>query len=312
MKYLCLAGGVALNCVGNGRLLREGPFEDIWVQPAAGDAGGALGAALFTWYQLLEKPRTAKAEDCMEGSYLGPEPRDAATRSFLEKEKAKFRHFADEERLCEEVAGLIASEKVVGWVSGRMEFGPRALGARSILGDARSETMQTQMNVKIKFRESFRPFAPSVMEEKAPEWFGMERGHRSPYMLIVAPLLQQHRQGASLTGATGLDRVKERRSSLPAITHVDYSARLQTVAGNTRYRKLLEAFEKKTGTPMIINTSFNVRGEPIVCTAEEAYRCFLNTDMDALVIGNFLLLKEANASASAEARAKYLQKFELD
>ena len=312
MKYLCLAGGVALNCVGNGRLLREGPFEDIWVQPAAGDAGGALGAALFTWYQLLEKPRTAKAEDSMEGSYLGPEPRDAATRSFLEKEKAKFRHFADEERLCEEVAGLIASEKVVGWVSGRMEFGPRALGARSILGDARSETMQTQMNVKIKFRESFRPFAPSVMEEKAPEWFGMERGHRSPYMLIVAPLLQKHRQGASLTGATGLDRVKERRSSLPAITHVDYSARLQTVAGNTRYRKLLEAFEKKTGTPMIINTSFNVRGEPIVCTAEEAYRCFLNTDMDALVIGNFLLLKEANASASAEARAKYLQKFELD
>lgn len=312
MKYLCLAGGVALNCVGNGRLLREGPFEDIWVQPAAGDAGGALGAALFTWYQLLEKPRTAKAEDSMEGSYLGPEPRDAATRSFLEKEKAKFRHFADEERLCEEVAGLIASEKVVGWVSGRMEFGPRALGARSILGDARSETMQTQMNVKIKFRESFRPFAPSVMEEKAPEWFGMERRHRSPYMLIVAPLLQKHRQGASLTGATGLDRVKERRSSLPAITHVDYSARLQTVAGNTRYRKLLEAFEKKTGTPMIINTSFNVRGEPIVCTAEEAYRCFLNTDMDALVIGNFLLLKEANASASAEARAKYLQKFELD
>jgi carbamoyltransferase len=312
MKYLCLAGGVALNCVGNGRLLREGPFEDIWVQPAAGDAGGALGAALFTWYQLLEKPRTAKAEDSMEGSYLGPEPRDAATRSFLEKEKAKFRHFADEERLCEEVAGLIASEKVVGWVSGRMEFGPRALGARSILGDARSETMQTQMNVKIKFRESFRPFAPSVMKEKAPEWFGMERGHRSPYMLIVAPLLQQHRQGASLTGATGLDRVKERRSSLPAITHVDYSARLQTVAGNTLYRKLLEAFEKKTKTPMIINTSFNVRGEPIVCTAEEAYRCFLDTEMDALVIGNFLLLKEENAAASAEARGKYLQKFELD
>jgi carbamoyltransferase len=312
MKYLCLAGGVALNCVGNGRLLREGPFEDIWVQPAAGDAGGALGAALFTWYQLLEKPRTAKAEDSMEGSYLGPEPRDAATRSFLEKEKAKFRHFADEERLCEEVAGLIASEKVVGWVSGRMEFGPRALGARSILGDARSETMQTQMNVKIKFRESFRPFAPSVMEEKAPEWFGIEKRHRSPYMLVVAPVLEKHRQKASGKGDTGLDRVKEKRSSLPAITHVDYSARLQTVKGDTPYRKLLEAFEKKTGSPVIINTSFNVRGEPIVCTAEEAYRCFLNTDMDALVIGNFLLLKEANASASAEARAKYLQKFELD
>jgi carbamoyltransferase len=312
MKYLCLAGGVALNCVGNGRLLREGPFEDIWVQPAAGDAGGALGAALFTWYQLLEKPRTAKAEDSMEGSYLGPEPRDVATRSFLEKEKAKFRHFADEDRLCEEVAGLIASEKVVGWVSGRMEFGPRALGARSILGDARSEKMQTQMNVKIKFRESFRPFAPSVMEEKAADWFGIEKRHRSPYMLVVAPVLEKHRHKASGNGATGLDRVKEKRSTLPAITHVDYSARLQTVGGSTRYRKLLEAFERKTGSPVIINTSFNVRGEPIVCTAEEAYRCFLNTDMDALVIGNFLLLKEANASASAEARAKYLQKFELD
>jgi len=248
----------------------------------------------------------------MEGSYLGPEPQDDSTRAFLEREKAKFRHISDEERLCEEVAGLIAAEKVVGWVSGRMEFGPRALGARSILGDARSEKMQTQMNVKIKFRESFRPFAPSVMEEKAPEWFGIEKRHRSPYMLIVAPVLEKHRQGGSRNGASSLDRVKERRSSLPAITHVDYSARLQTVNGNTRYRKLLEAFERKTGSPVIINTSFNVRGEPIVCTAEEAYRCFLNTDMDALVIGNFLLLKEENAAASAEARAKYLQKFELD
>jgi len=312
MKHLCLAGGVALNCVGNGRLLREGPFEDIWVQPASGDAGGALGAALFTWHQLLEKPRTAKAEDMMEGSYLGPEPEDDSTRTFLAKEGAKFRHIPDEGRLCDEVAGLIASEKVVGWVSGRMEFGPRALGARSILGDARSEKMQTQMNVKIKFRESFRPFAPSVIEEKAPDWFGIERRHRSPYMLIVAPVLEKHRQAVGGNGASGLDRVKERRSSLPAITHVDYSARLQTVQGNSRYRKLLEAFERKTGSPVIINTSFNVRGEPIVCTAEEAYRCFLNTDMDALVIGNFLLLKEENASASAEARAKYLQKFELD
>ena len=312
MKHLCLAGGVALNCVGNGKLLREGPFEDIWVQPASGDAGGALGAALFTWYQLLEKPRTAKAEDFMEGSYLGPEPEDAATRMFLESQGAKFRHLPDEGRLCEEVAGLIASEKVVGWVKGRMEFGPRALGARSILGDARSEKMQTQMNVKIKFRESFRPFAPSVMEEKAAEWFGIEKRHRSPYMLVVAPVLEKHRQKESGNGAIGLDRVKERRSSLPAITHVDYSARLQTVGGNGKYRKLLEAFERKTGSPVIINTSFNVRGEPIVCTAEEAYRCFLNTDMDALVVGNFLLLKEENAAASAEARAKYLKTFELD
>ena len=312
MKHLCLAGGVALNCVGNGKLLREGPFEDLWVQPASGDAGGALGAALFTWYQLLEKPRTVKAEDSMEGSYLGPEPDDGSTRSFLEREGAKFRHFSELGSLCEEVAGLIASEKVVGWVNGRMEFGPRALGARSILGDARSGKMQTQMNVKIKFRESFRPFAPSVMEEKAAEWFGIEKRHRSPYMLVVAPVLEKHRQKESGNGAIGLDRVKERRSSLPAITHVDYSARLQTVGGNGKYRKLLEAFERKTGSPVIINTSFNVRGEPIVCTAEEAYRCFLNTDMDALVVGNFLLLKEENAAASAEARAKYLQKFELD
>jgi len=201
---------------------------------------------------------------------------------------------------------------VVGWVDGRMEFGPRALGSRSILGDARSEKMQTQMNVKIKFRESFRPFAPSVMEEKAPEWFEIDSRHRSPYMLIVAPVLQKHRLGSPRNGATGLDRVKERRSSLPAITHVDYSARLQTVHGKTRYRKLLEAFERKTGSPVIINTSFNVRGEPIVCTAEEAYRCFLNTDMDALVIGSFLLLKEENAAACADARAKYLKNFELD
>ena len=248
----------------------------------------------------------------MDGSYLGPEPEDASTRVFLEKEGAKFRHLSDESQLCDEVAALIAAEKIVGWVNGRMEFGPRALGARSILGDARSEKMQTQMNVKIKFRESFRPFAPSVMEEKAADWFGIERRHRSPYMLIVAPVLEKHRQAGSRDGATGLDRVKERRSALPAITHVDYSARLQTVGGNTRYRKLLEAFERKTGSPVIINTSFNVRGEPIVCTPEEAYRCFLNTDMDALVIGNFLLLKEENAAASAEARARYLKTFELD
>jgi len=210
------------------------------------------------------------------------------------------------------VADLIASEKVVGWVNGRMEFGPRALGARSILGDARSEKMQTQMNVKIKFRESFRPFAPSVIEEKAPEWFAIDRKHRSPYMLVVAPVLEKHRENLNGNGKTGLDRVKERRSSLPAITHVDYSARMQTVGQGTRYRKLLEAFERKTGSPVIINTSFNVRGEPIVCTAEEAYRCFLNTDMDALVIGNFLLLKDENAAASGAARAEYLKGFELD
>ena len=312
MKHLCLAGGVALNCVGNGKLLREGPFEDIWVQPASGDAGGALGAALFTWHQLLEKPRNARTEDSMQGSYLGPEPEDQSTRAFLEKDGAKFWHFPDEARLYDEVATLIASEKVVGWVNGRMEFGPRALGARSILGDARSEKMQTQMNVKIKFRESFRPFAPSVIEEKASEWFEIDRKHRSPYMLMVAPVLDKHRENSKGNRKTGLDQVKERRSRLPAITHVDYSARMQTVGQGTRYRKLLEAFERKTGFPVIINTSFNVRGEPIVCTAEEAYRCFLNTDMDALVIGNFLLLKDENAAASGAARAEYLKGFELD
>jgi carbamoyltransferase len=312
MKHLCLAGGVALNCVGNGKILREGPFENIWIQPASGDAGGALGAALFTWHQLLEKPRTPKAEDSMQGSYLGPEPDDESTRAFLEKEKAKFRHIPNETKLCDEVAGLIASEKVVGWVNGKMEFGPRALGARSILGDARSEKMQTQMNVKIKFRESFRPFAPSVLEERAADWFQIDRQHRSPYMLVVAPVLEKHREKSSGNGKTGLDRVKERRSSLPAITHVDYSARMQTVGLGTRYRKLLEAFERKTDSPVFINTSFNVRGEPIVCTAEEAYRCFLNTDMDALVIGNFLLLKEENTSVSGAARAEYLKGFELD
>jgi len=312
MKHLCLAGGVALNCVGNGKLMREGPFEDLWIQPASGDAGGALGAALFVWHQLLEKPRTAKAEDSMHGSYLGPEPEDQTTRAFLKKEGANFRHIPDENGLCDEVAGLIASEKVVGWVNGKMEFGPRALGGRSILGDARSEKMQTQMNVKIKFRESFRPFAPSVLEERASDWFQIDRKHRSPYMLVVAPVLEKHREKATANGKMGLDRVKEKRSSLPAITHVDYSARMQTVGLGTRYRKLLEAFERKTGSSVIINTSFNVRGEPIVCSAEEAYRCFLNTDMDALVIGNFLLLKEENAAASGTARAEYLKGFELD
>jgi carbamoyltransferase len=248
----------------------------------------------------------------MQGSYLGPEPDDESTRAFLEREKAKFRHIPNETKLCDEVAGLIASEKVVGWVNGRMEFGPRALGARSILGEARSEKMQTQMNVKIKFRESFRPFAPSVLEERAADWFQIEHEHRSPYMLVVAPVLGKHRENSNGNGKTGLDRVKERRSCLPAITHVDYSARMQTVGQGTRYRKLLEAFERKTGSPVIINTSFNVRGEPIVCTAEEAYRCFLNTDMDALVIGDFLLLKEENAAASGTARAEYLKGFELD
>jgi carbamoyltransferase len=317
MKHLCLAGGVALNCVGNGRLLREAPFDDIWIQPASGDAGGALGAALFVWHQLLEKPRLMDGRhDRMKGSYLGPRPDRESIRIFLEREAAKFRYIPEELQLCHEVSELLAAGKVVGWVTGKMEFGPRALGARSILGDPRSEVMQSQMNLKIKFRESFRPFAPSVMEDRASAWFEIEETHRSPYMLVVAPLQERHRlepRAGRAADSPVLERVKEKRSSIPAVTHLDYSARLHTVEDNGgRYRKLLEAFEKTTGCPLLINTSFNIRGEPIVCTSEEAYRCFLNTDMDVLVLEDYVLLKEDNQAAGAASRAKYLRSFELD
>jgi len=308
---LCLAGGVALNCVANGRLLREGPFRDIWVQPAAGDAGGSLGAALHVWHHVLGHPRSADGiTDSMQGALLGPVEKPDETEQRLRAAGAVW-HRLDDEPLLERVAELIAQGNVVGWVDARMEFGPRALGSRSILGDARSESMQTQMNVKIKFRESFRPFAPAVLAEHAPEWFDFSHRSSSPYMLMVAPVAP-HRLVPHQRKGGGLDQVKERRSEIPAVTHVDNSARLQTVSGSGRFRQLLEAFARRTGCPVLINTSFNIRGEPIVRTAEEAYRCFLSTDMDALVVGNCLLLKSDNASASADARARYVSSFELD
>jgi carbamoyltransferase len=293
IKNLCLAGGVALNCVANGRLLREGPFENIWIQPAAGDAGGALGVALFIWHQLLDKPRTAAAIDSQAGSLLGPRFTDDEIRAFLESKGARFRHYADDESLCEAVTDLLVAEKVVGWVQGRMEFGPRALGSRSILGDARSSAMQSVMNVKIKFRESFRPFAPAVLRENVHEWFELDE--ESPYMLLVADVQSSRRLPArpETESLWGIDKLNVPRSTVPAITHVDYSARVQTVRreSNPLYYDIIKAFQKRTGCPVIVNTSFNVRGEPIVGAPEDAYRCFMRTDMDVLVLENFVLEK---------------------
>jgi carbamoyltransferase len=314
MKHLCLAGGVALNCVGNGRLLREGPFDSIWIQPAAGDAGGALGVALFIWYQLLENQRAAGDPDGQTGSLLGPRFDDDAIRSFLDSQGARYRHFDDEDALCEHVADLIASEKVIGWLQGRMEFGPRALGCRSILGDARSRRMQSVMNLKIKFRESFRPFAPIVLSERMDEYFEMGGQQDSPYMLLVAPVATEQRLASVDGEAVGLDKLKVCRSEVPAITHVDYSARVQTVDEHRHGRtyKLLKTFDRKTGCPVMINTSFNVRGEPIVCTPEHAYRCFMATNMDVLVLEGYVLLKEEQPSATQHEIDEYLAQFQLD
>jgi len=316
MKNLCMAGGVALNCVGNGVLLREGPFENIWIQPAAGDAGGALGAALFTWYQLLEKPRTTKPRDLQKGSLLGPRFSDEHIRAFLDGRKIPYHRFDDDESLCAFVADLLASEKVAGWVQGRMEFGPRALGSRSIIGDPRSTNMQTVMNVKIKFRESFRPFAPSVLEERVDEFFLMRPREQSPYMLQVAPVQESIRinLNGEADGLFGIDKLKVKRSTLPAITHVDYSARVQTVDPDRhgRYYTLLKAFEKRTGCPVLINTSFNVRGEPIVCTPEDAYRCFMGTNMDVLVLERNVLLRTEQPGGNELRNEEYLAQFKLD
>ncbi len=322
MKNLVLAGGVALNCVANGRLLREGPFESIWIQPAAGDAGGALGAALFVWHQLLDEPRWPGGSDFQKGSFLGPRFGNGDVKRFLNRVEAPARRF-DEVELLDHVARLLAAGKIVGWFQGRMEFGPRALGARSILGDPRSPKMQAAMNVKIKFRESFRPFAPAVLQEHAHEWFGLRPGEESPYMLLVAPVLPRHHtdvspeQQAVMASDPDLRRrVNVVRSTIPAVTHVDYSARVQTVGPehNPRFHALLEAFHEMTGCPVLVNTSFNVRGEPIVCTPEEAYRCFLATDMDALVLEDFVLHKEdlAPEPVHAELRQRYLAQFQLD
>lgn len=314
-RNLCLAGGVALNCVGNGAILRDGCVDGLWIQPAAGDAGGALGTALFIWHQLLGKPRVARPQDSQKGSLLGPRPAEAAIRAFLDRRKASYRYIESEEELVEHVAGLMASEKVVGWVQGRMEFGPRALGSRSILGDARSRAMQSTMNLKIKFRESFRPFAPCVLEERVHEWFEMAPGQPSPYMLLVADVAESKRlPSAANASARGLEKLKEIRSVVPAITHVDWSARVQTVdeARHGRYYRLMKAFERKTGCPVIVNTSFNVRGEPIVCTPEDAYRCFMGTNMDVLVLERFVLLKEEQPGGDKERDEDYLAQFKLD
>jgi carbamoyltransferase len=283
---------VALNCVANGRLLREGPFDDLWIQPAAGDAGGAVGAALAAWHQFLGRPRPLDGNDAMAGSYLGPAFDDDRVRASLDRFGADYVRHEDGD-LADRVAGLLAGGDVVGWFQGRMEFGPRALGARSILGDPRDPDMQSVMNLKIKYRESFRPFAPAVLEEKAGECFDLDRP--SPYMLIVARIRDSLRREppAGEGGLSGIDRLKLPRSTIPAVTHVDLSARVQTVdaATNPRFHDLLSAFAAHTGCPVLINTSFNVRGEPIVCTPDDAYRCFMRTDMDWLVIGNFVLDK---------------------
>jgi carbamoyltransferase len=309
---LVMAGGVALNCVANGRILREGPFDGLWIQPAAGDAGGALGAALFTWYQLLGHPRDNGGRDAQQGSLLGPRYSDEEIRAFLDSVGAVYRHYDDEEKLCDAVAELIATEHVVGHLGGRMEFGPRALGSRSILGDARSPKMQSVMNLKIKFRESFRPFAPSVLQEDAHEWFELEPGQESPYMLLVAPVRESKRKPVD-PAQTGLAKLKQERSRIPAVTHVDFSARVQTVdaARSPRYHGILKRFKERTGCPVIINTSFNVRGEPIVCTPTDAYRCFMATNMDALVLERYVLLKQDQPDAEIDREA-YLAEFELD
>lgn len=316
MKNLCLAGGVALNCVGNGRILREGPFENLWIQPAAGDAGGALGVALFIWHQLLGRPREPQPHDSQSGSLLGPRFSTEEVRAFLSESGAKFVEYSDEEELSDRVADLIANQKVVGWFQGRAEFGPRALGGRSILGDARGREMQSVMNLKIKFRESFRPFAPSVIRERAHEYFEVRAAEDSPYMLLVAPVQRDKRTPPNPADAekTGLDRLKAERSVIPAVTHVDQSARIQTVDADRhgRYYRLLRAFERRTGCPVLINTSFNVRGEPIVGTPSDAWRCFLATHMDALVLENFVLLREDQPEASRGDTAEYLAQFALD
>jgi carbamoyltransferase len=323
LRNLVLAGGVALNCVANGRLLREGPFEDIWIQPAAGDAGGALGAALFVWHQLLEKPRQGGWTDSQKGSLLGPRFSAADVGRFLRRAETPAHRFDAEADLLAHVARLLAEGKVVGWFHGRMEFGPRALGARSILGDPRSPKMQATLNLKIKFRESFRPFAPAVLQEHAHEWFGLRRGQESPYMLLVAPVRPERRVPIApdrwqvMAGDPDLcRRVNVARSTVPAVTHVDYSARVQTVdeERNPRFYRLLQAFHELTGCPVLVNTSFNVRGEPIVCTPQDAYRCFRATDMDALVLEDFVLHKEEMdpAAAAASSREQYLAQFQLD
>ena len=313
MADLCLAGGVALNCVGNGRILREGPFDRVWIQPAAGDAGGALGVALFIWYQLLGNDRQAVRPDGQQGSLLGPSFDDPTIQSFLDDCGAVYHYLADPDVLDVRLVELNEDEKVVGLFQGRMEFGPRALGCRSIIGDARSRAMQSVMNLKIKFRESFRPFAPIVLVEKAGEYFDMAGGADSPYMLVVSQVAREQQMAVDDGDASGLDKLKVVRSRIPAVTHVDCSARVQTVDDerNPRLHRLMSRFDERTGCPVLINTSFNVRGEPIVATPEDAYHCFMGTDMDVLVLENHLLLKSEQTTSEIDREA-YLSRFELD
>lgn len=312
LENLCMAGGVALNCVANGIIGRDGPFKNLWLQPAAGDAGGSLGGALFAWYQLWDEARTPQTPDSQMGSYIGPHYSNEQIRTYLESVDADATYFENEGELCDEIAAMLDAGKIVGLFQGRMEFGPRALGGRSIIGDPRNPDMQTKMNVAIKFRESFRPFAPSCLEERTADYFDLDTS--SPYMLLVAPVKENLRK--DLTDEQkqlfGIDKLKAIRSELPAITHVDYSARVQTVDPSTspRYYKIIKAFEKRTGCGVVVNTSFNIRGEPIVCRPEEAYRCFMFTDMDALVLENFVCLKEDQPEmVGAE---EYKKEFKLD
>ena len=310
---LCLAGGVALNCVSNGRLLREGPFKNIWVQPAAGDAGGALGSALSIWYEYLEKPRKVDTNklDAMKGSYLGPCYSEQDITTYLDSIKANYKILPDAE-LMPQLADIMEQGKVIGWFQGRMEFGPRALGGRSILGDPRNTEMQSVMNLKIKYRESFRPFAPAVKAESIRDWF--EHDAVSPYMLMVAPVAESKRKLMTdeQEKLFGIEKLNIQRSEIPAVTHVDYSARVQTVhkETNPRFHHLLDEFEKLSGCPVSINTSFNVRGEPIVSTPEDAYRCFMRTEMDYLVLENVLLFKQDQADW--EDSGNWQEEFELD
>ncbi|MCR9093793.1 MAG: carbamoyltransferase [bacterium] len=314
-RNLTMAGGVALNCVANGRVLREGPFDNVWIQPASGDAGGALGAALFTWHELLDKPREVVAQDSQYGSLLGPAFSNDEIREYLDAEEAVYTFYEDEDDLVDRIAQLIATEHVVGHFSDRAEFGPRALGSRSIMGDGRSREMQATMNLKIKFRESFRPFAPAVLREDVHEYFEMRPDENSPYMLLVAPVKEDKRLPVEAADrAKGLDKLKEIRSVVPAITHVDYSARVQTIdmQHHPRFYKIISKFKEKTGSPVVINTSFNVRGEPIVNTPEDAMRCFMYTNMDALILENFVILKQDQPNAKEIDVDAYLAEFALD
>lgn len=318
MKHLVLSGGVALNCVGNGRILRESGFDGVWIQPAAGDAGGALGAALFVWHQLLNNERSVDGvRDLQRGSFLGPEFSGEQIEAFLERTDAQYRHHDEEAELFDVIVDAIIDEQVVGYFDGRMEFGPRALGNRSIIGDARSQEMQSVMNLKIKLRESFRPFAPCVLREDVHEWFEMREGEDSPYMLFVADVKEERRLDAAKDSSQdlrGLERLKAPRSTVPAITHVDDSARVQTVDAERhgRFYRLMRRFKERTGCPVIVNTSFNVRGEPIVCTPEDAFRCFMATNMDMLVLGCYVLYKKDQKEIKEDKIDEYLARFKLD